>query len=219
MSTTYKNIVYDGATLIAGGDIHIGDVIYHAAEDFHHSILFLRIEGIGQSYIAQLSIKSRHNGAGRLGKSGEPLLREEIALQIPERLFHQVEALQETRRSAGDLLRNVGANSAHAIQAQEAQVSQAIFTAFFSGDIGTVCRDFIQLLQKRKVSELLNIWQRLAVAQSLPLLEQFFAQTEGATMERVRDLLNVTIHVHLKNAIINSQIDAGGNLFIGDAKA
>lgn len=155
MATTYKNIVSDGATLIAGGDIHIGDVVYQTGEDFHHSILFLRIKGSGQSFSAQLSVKSRHGGAGNLGKSGEPLLQQAIHLDIPERLFQQVEALQETRRSTGDLLRNVGANSAHAVQAQEALVSEAIFTTFFSGDIGTVCHDFIQLLQKRKVSELL----------------------------------------------------------------
>ena len=37
-----KNIVY--GTITAGGNVHIGDVIYNVSEDFHHSILFLRID-------------------------------------------------------------------------------------------------------------------------------------------------------------------------------
>ncbi len=92
---------------------------------------------------------------------------------------------------------------------QDAQIEMLALMASPPKQAGTVMTD--HLLQ------LTNILQRLAVAQSLPLLEQFFAQRDGDAIERVRELLNVTIHVHLKNAIINSQIDAGGNFFIGDS--
>ncbi len=62
-----------------------------------------------------------------------------------------------------------------------------------------------------------QVWQRLFVAQSLPLLEHFFANPDEAEMERIRKLLNLTVNVHVKNAVINSQIDAGGNIVVGDA--
>lgn len=65
--------------------------------------------------------------------------------------------------------------------------------------------------------QLSNIWTRLYAAKSLPLLEQFFAQADLTSMDKMRELLNVTINIHLKNTVINSQIEAGGNLTIGDA--
>jgi hypothetical protein len=59
ITPSQKNIVY--GSISAGGNVHIGDIIYHVSEDFNHSILFLRIEPISENnYTAQLTLKSRH---------------------------------------------------------------------------------------------------------------------------------------------------------------
>ncbi|MBI5916924.1 MAG: tetratricopeptide repeat protein [Bacteroidetes bacterium] len=157
MSDRYKNIVYPGASVTAGGNVHIGDVIYNFHDDFHHSILFLRIERAGaaeNAFTAQLSVKSKHAGQGKLGTSGEPLLKEKITLDLPPHLFQQVEEFQQTRRSSEAHLRDISSFAAQAHRAED-QLSQALFSTFFSSDIGTVCRDFIALLEKGKVEELL----------------------------------------------------------------
>jgi hypothetical protein len=84
-----KNIVY--GNISAGGDVHIGDIIYQVSEDFSHSILFLRIEHISDNnYTAQLTLKSRHLGKKGLASTGLPLLIQPIQLNISSQLFQQV---------------------------------------------------------------------------------------------------------------------------------
>ncbi|TAK49527.1 MAG: tetratricopeptide repeat protein [Saprospiraceae bacterium] len=156
MPDLYKNIAYPGASLNAGGNVHIGDVIYNLFEDFQYAILFLRIErrsDAGNEFDLQLSVKSRHTGGVKFGEAGMPLLKEKVVLDIPKSLFRQLENYQETRRrNTESHLRGVFDLAAQA-RFEEDQLSEALFQTFFSGDIGTVCQDFISLLQRRKVEE------------------------------------------------------------------
>lgn len=71
-------------------------------------------------------------------------------------------------------------------------------------------------LMKDHLMQMQGIWQRMFVAQYLPLLEQFFANANTEKMEEIRKLLNVTLHIHVKNAVIGSQITAGSGIVIGD---
>jgi|GEM_PF-3839247 len=122
-----------------------------------------------------------------------------------------------------DVLRDLVAEKIRVIFHTDESMSIAEFEALLQ-DAQLEMLDFMAKPPKQSdaamtdhLLQLINIWQRLSVAQSLPLLEQFFAQADETAMDRVQELLNVTINVHLKNAVINSQIEAGGNLTIGDA--
>ncbi len=146
----YKNILYD-STIIAGGNVHIGDINYIVEQDFQHSILFLRIEPMADGeYAAQLTLKSQH-----LKKAAVPLLKENIRLSIAPELFQQVDAFQELRRMNEATFRNLRGLDLDASLLDEAQLGKNLFDAFFTGDILSVCRDFVTLLEKRKIEELI----------------------------------------------------------------
>jgi len=150
-----KNILYD-STIIAGGNVHIGDIIYHVEQDFQHSILFLRIEpGVGGDYSAQLTLKSRHADKAGLSSAGQPLLKDNIQLSIDPRLFDRVAAFQELRRLDDATFRNMRDINLDTDIQNEALLGQEIFNTFFAGDIREVCRDFVALLEKRKIEELI----------------------------------------------------------------
>lgn len=64
--------------------------------------------------------------------------------------------------------------------------------------------------------QLSGLWQRFAKAQALPLLSNFFEAKEASTAEDIPKLLEVSVHLHLKNAVINSRIETGGGFWVGD---
>ncbi|AEE48603.1 tetratricopeptide repeat protein [Haliscomenobacter hydrossis] len=151
---THKNIVY--GNISAGGKVHIGDIIYHVEQDFQHSILFLRIEPQeAGNYAAQLSLKSRHAGKAGLASDGVPLLRENIPLAIDPQLFAQVNTFQEYRRMDDATYRDTLSMPGQLAPWNEDQLAQALFNTFFTGDILQVCHDFVELLEKRKIAELI----------------------------------------------------------------
>jgi tetratricopeptide (TPR) repeat protein len=146
------NILYN-SEIHAGGNVQIGDVYYNVAQDFKHSILFLRIDHEeGSNYTAQLTLKSRHDGKGALSL---PLLRERIQLTISAELFNQVSEFQNIRRNSGANFRKNDPPIPEALLLEEDQLSQILFDTFFKGDILTVCQDFVALLEKQKIEELL----------------------------------------------------------------
>ena len=154
IAPSQKNIVY--GNISAGGDVHIGDNIYHVSENFNHSILFLRIEPIYENnYTAQLTLKSRHLGKKGLASSGLPLLIQPIQLNISSQLFQQVSDFQNVRRLGGVNFRRTESVTPESLLAEEEQLISLLFDTFFTGDILTFCRDFVQLLEKRKIKELL----------------------------------------------------------------
>ena len=154
ITPSQKNIVY--GNISAGGDVHIGDIIYHVSEDFNHSILFLRIEHISaNNYTAQLTLKSRHFGQKGLASIGLPLLIQPIQLNISSKLFQQVSDFQNVRRFSGFSFRRTENVNIEALRGDEEQLISLLFDTFFTGDILTVCRDFVDLLEKRKIKELL----------------------------------------------------------------
>ncbi len=149
-----KNIVY--GSISAGGDVHIGDIIYHVSEDFNQSILFLRIEPIAENnYTAQLTLKSRHLGKKGLASTGLPLLVQPIQLNISAQLFQQISDFQSVRRLSGVSFRSTENPTSESLQKEDQQLITALFDTFFAGDILTVCQDFVGLLEKRKIEELL----------------------------------------------------------------
>ena len=151
-----KNIVY--GTITAGGDVHIGDNYYTVETAFKHSILFLRIENTeGGLYALNLSIKSKHGAQGTLSSSGENLLHQAVSVHIPTQLFDDLAEFQTFRRSVDTQTRYKGItrHDTHSVQSLEKNLSQQLFQTFFSGDIGQVCADFIQLLEERRIEELL----------------------------------------------------------------
>ena len=151
---TQKNIVYGNIT--ASGDVHIGDITYNIQENFQHSILFLRIEAQEAGlYSAQLSLKSRHAGKVKLPAAGLPLLHENIPLQLKPQLFEQINLFQEFRRLGEANYRDISSQFTHLNPWSEEQLTQELFDAFFQGDILQVCRDFVDLLEKRKIEELI----------------------------------------------------------------
>jgi ABC-type dipeptide/oligopeptide/nickel transport system ATPase subunit len=153
-TTSQKNIVY--GNISAGGDVHIGDIIYQPSEDFNHSILFLRIEPFsGNNYTAQLTLKSQHLGKKGLASTGVPLLFQPIQLNISSQLFEQVSDFQSVRRLSGVGFRRTESVTPESLRAEEEQLISLLFDTFFTGDILTVCRDFVGLLEKRKIEELL----------------------------------------------------------------
>ena len=181
-----KNIVY--GTITAGGNVHIGDIIYNVAQDFQHSILFLKIENTeGSHYALNLSIKSKHATKGRVAASGENLLREAVQVTIPSELIDSLAEFQTFRRNidAQTRYKGIGQVNPSSVQAAEARLAQLIFQTFFAGEIGQVCLDFIGLLQEQRIKELL-----LAIACddatiiNLPfemVLPHFFPTALGAT--------------------------------------
>jgi tetratricopeptide (TPR) repeat protein len=146
------NILYN-SDIHAGGNVQIGDVYYNVTQDFKHSILFLRIDHAeGSNYTAQLTLKSRHDGKGGLSL---PLLKERIQLSISAELFNQVSEFQNIRRNSGANFRKNDSSIPEALLLEEDQLSQILFDTFFKGDILTVCQDFVALLEKQKIEELL----------------------------------------------------------------
>lgn len=145
-----KNIVYD-STIIAGGNVHIGDILYNVERDFQHSILFLRIETMENGeYAAQLTLKSRH-----IDQAGLPLLQENIQFSVDPGLFQQVADFQELRRLDEATFRNLKGLNLNPALLNEDQLGKTLFNAFFTGDILEVCSDFVTLLEKRKIEELI----------------------------------------------------------------
>ena len=151
-----KNIVYGSIT--AGGNVHIGDVYYSIERDFKQSILFLRIEKLEEELCTlNLSIKSKHWTSASLNTAGENLLHEAVKVSIPHQLFDELDAFQTFRRGVDHQMRWTGLRdwNPSSVIALENQLSQLLFQTFFSGDIGQVCTDFIQLLEERRIEELL----------------------------------------------------------------
>jgi tetratricopeptide (TPR) repeat protein len=151
-----KNTVY--GVIHAGGDVHIGGVIYHIERDFKAgSILFLRLgKKHDMRYEARLSVKSRHSTLGTLATSGETWC-ENIAVDIPADLFDRVSEFQDFRRKTDAQIRHksIGEQGNQGIQALEDALGQLIFQTFFGGIIGKACADFIQLLEEQRLDELL----------------------------------------------------------------
>jgi CHAT domain len=185
-TTFQKNIVY--GNISAGGDVHIGDNIYHISEDFNHSILFLRIEYISENnYTAQLTLKSRHLGKKGLASTGLPLLILPIQLNISPQLFQQVSDFQNVIRLKDVSFRRTESVNPESLRAEEEQLISLLFNTFFTGDILTVCRDFVELLEKRKIEELLlAISVDDATIVNLPfemVIPQFFPEKLGQTRQ------------------------------------
>jgi tetratricopeptide (TPR) repeat protein len=153
---TQKNIVHGSIT--AGGDVHIGDIIYNIERDFKAgSILFLRLDKKDDThYEANLSVKSKHSEQGSLSTSGEKWC-ENIELDIPTQLFEALNEFQTFRRGVDNHMRLTGLRSLNpsSVIALENQLSQLIFQTFFAGEIGKVCADFIKLLEEKRIEELL----------------------------------------------------------------
>ena len=152
----HKNIVY--GTILAGGNVHIGDIIYNIADDFQHSILFLKIEKRADAqYALQLAIKSKHAKTGPLAVSGENLLREAVKVAIPPELFAALAEFQTFRRSVGGEMRLTTQRNHNpsSVIAAEGTLSKWMHQTFFTGEIGQVCADFIGLLREQRIEELL----------------------------------------------------------------
>ncbi|MDX2280338.1 MAG: tetratricopeptide repeat protein [Saprospiraceae bacterium] len=153
---TQKNIV--NGTIIAGGNVHIGDNIYNIERDFKSgSILFLRLDKKDEHhYTAQLSVKSKHSTQGTLATSGEKWC-ENIEVNIPAQLFEALNDFQAFRRGIDTQMRLTGTRDVNpsSIITLENQLAQLIFDTFFAGDIGKACTDFIQLLEEQRIEELL----------------------------------------------------------------
>jgi tetratricopeptide (TPR) repeat protein len=148
---TYKNIIYGSE--ISAGTIHLGDVHYHLKEDFSHSMLFLHIEKQNDNlYQAQLSLKSNLTTKG-----SSPLLKEKVVLEIKEELFTRTNDFQNERRKSDQYLRKDGEQLGHQIARSEAELSHLLFESWIVGDIRKVCLDFVGLLRKRKIEELLLV--------------------------------------------------------------
>ncbi|GAB4044142.1 tetratricopeptide repeat protein [Spirosoma litoris] len=144
----YENIVY-GSSLTAGGNIHIGNKYYTVERDFACSLLFLQINANASDFELMLSAKTESDEV-------IPLLREIVKLTIPDQFFEQVDAFQSTRRSSSELMRRNDSNNVSP-EAIETSLAQQLYETFFTGGIGQVCRDFLELLQRRKINELLLI--------------------------------------------------------------
>ncbi len=149
LEATHKNIVYNSA-IITQGNIHIGDVSYNISHDFHHAILFLKLEKTEEekTWLAQLGIKSKHHTISQL-------LFEKVEVNISPTLFTQVATFQEVRRLDEFTFRGLGHITPQNIQNEEEYLAQQLFSTFFHGDILTVCQDFVSLLEKQKISELM----------------------------------------------------------------
>jgi tetratricopeptide (TPR) repeat protein len=151
-----KNIIH--GIITAGGNVHIGDIIYNIERDFKSgSILFLRLDKKDETrYEAHLSVKSKHSDKGTLATSGEKWC-EQIDVTIPPQLFDKVAEFQTFRRSrdAQTRYKDILHPDNHNIQAIENKLAQQIFQTFFAGEIGKVCGDFIRWLEEQRIEELL----------------------------------------------------------------
>ncbi|MCY7352564.1 MAG: CHAT domain-containing protein, partial [Cytophagaceae bacterium] len=141
-----KNIVYGSIT--AGGNVHIGDKIYLIERDYSQ-ILFLRIEKGTADYEAMLWVKSQEG-------TPQALFKEKVQLPVPQELFNQADDLLHRRRGTHPAPRR-GAVVVDSPQVSEQVLSETLYQTFFSGDIGQVCRDFLDLLQAHKIKDLLLV--------------------------------------------------------------
>ena len=150
MHTMQKNINYD--TITAGGNVHIGDTIYVVERDFQSSILFLRIDKGASGYEAMLTVKTHDDTTLQL-------FRGTVQLGISDELFGYTDDFQQVRRSSDQTLRRGLDTGSHSPETSETDLTEAIYQTFFpeDSDIGTVCRDFLDLLQRGKISELLLV--------------------------------------------------------------
>ncbi len=163
MQFNYKNINYGNIT--ASGNVHIGDNFYIVERDFQHSLLFLSIQRMeppllddheaqkAMTYKAQLSVKFRLQDAAQ----GEPLLREQVTITVPTSLYQELENFQNIRRGLDITSRTVRRLLPEWLKSEEERLSRFLHSTFFSGDIGAVCADFITLLEKSKIEELLLV--------------------------------------------------------------
>jgi len=159
-ANAYKNIVYN-STILATGNIIIGDVTYIIQEHLQESILFLQIqekEADNHQYTAQLYLKSPHRNKGNLQTAnGQPLLVEPITLEVSTGLLQLVNLFQENRRGTTEIWRTVVPRKKMRPEEVENQLIGELMTTFFAGDIGTVCQDFVDLLHHQKLEELLLV--------------------------------------------------------------
>ncbi len=155
-----KNILYN-STLIADGNIHIGDKIYHIHQDFEQAILFLTIEKVilkkekkapkgieTHQYQATLAIKSKH-------VEGETLLKEPVQIPLTDLLLESIQLFSAGKRSqTGSNNRFFTQLSPNELWLEEGRIAKALFENIITGDIKQVCEDFIGLLDKRKIKGL-----------------------------------------------------------------
>jgi hypothetical protein len=71
--------------------------------------------------------------------------------------------------------------------------------------------------------QLKSIWERYQLAEAnelleSPILESLITGDGQAIDEKLKELFGITVNIYGKNLIINSQIDAKGNILIGDTK-
>lgn len=156
MNYHQKNIVHGNIT--AGGNVHIGDIIYTIERDFKSgSILFLRLDKVDDThYEASLSVKSKHSDKGTLASTGEKWC-EKMEVSIPPQLLDELAHFQTLRRNVSVPLRlDLGYKPDNQLViAAENHLSQLLFDTFFAGPIGKACMDFIQLLEEQRMDSLL----------------------------------------------------------------
>ncbi len=153
---SFKNIVYGSIT--ADGNVHIGDIIYNIQKDFHHSILFLRIDKTEEEqYTAKLTLTSKHSDSLGISSSGVSLLRQEVKLHISPDIFEQVAGFQNVRRLDNPISRNIESTNPSTLHTDEEYLAETLFQIFFKDEIRSVCCDFVDLLEKSKVEELLLV--------------------------------------------------------------
>lgn len=148
--TGQKNVNY--GTIMADGNVHIGDIIYQLDQRFANSpsILFLRLDkNATGDYVATLSAKN-----GTTGNVDQ--YESTILVTIPTHLFQQATAFQHTRRGLDGPTRFGGVLPSHPAQA-EATLTETLYKTFFDGELGTICSRFMTLLQQRKLAELLLV--------------------------------------------------------------
>lgn len=174
--------------------MQIGDKIYVVEQDFNHAILFLQIAHTGEKnrYSVQLSLKSPFSSAANdfLQKGGQPLLKEAVILEIPDLLFRQAEHFQQSRRGTEEIYRQIHHRQNTPLQ-RENRLSAMIYDHFFKAEIGAVVRDFIVLLQKRKISELvLAVASEDAAVRQLPwemVIEKCFTPIDSRRQHLAND--------------------------------
>jgi len=148
MSETNKNINY--GNIHAGGNVHIGDVYLFHEGKAQPTLLFLRIEKSGDTHQASLFVKAGDS------INIAPVLREPVTLNISQDLFQQASEFQNLFRSGGDQFRNAG-RAQEGVQHREDLLAEALHRTFFASDIGDACAYFIDLLENRKIKELLLV--------------------------------------------------------------
>lgn len=72
------------------------------------------------------------------------------------------------------------------------------------------------LLKQDLWLQLNGIWQRFLMGDRAALLQTFFDAEKEAWKDRLQDRFKVTLNVSLKNIMIGNQIQAGGNVQVGD---